>query len=67
MFNIYISIRDWTIESSSWVCYTKTLPYLVIYNILVFFIVASTLEYFSMKKQWKVILTVQQKCLNPAW
>ena len=24
----YISIRDWSTESSSWVCYTNTVPYL---------------------------------------
>ena len=36
---------------------------ILIYNISVFFIVVLTLYYLSMK----VILSVKQKCLNPAW
>ena len=26
--SIYISVRDWTTESSGWVCYSNTVPYL---------------------------------------
>ena len=55
----YISIRDWTTESSSWVCYTNTIPYL--FTIFEFFIVVLTFEYLSMKNSgmaYKVLNSV---------
>ena len=56
----YILIRDWITDSSSWVCYTNMVPYFVL-------IVVIHIGVFINDEQWKVILSVNQKCLIPAW
>ena len=67
MFNIYINKR---LDHRSRVQLGLLHKHgsIFVYNIGVFFMVVSTLEYLSMKReQWKVMLSVKQKCLIAAW
>ena len=60
---MYISMRGWTTESSSWFDTQTRFHTYIQYS----FHCCIDIGVFISGEQWTVILSVKPKCLNPAW